>query len=376
MKKLIATSMLLASLVAISGPKADIEKANKLFKENKIAEAVEVLKKSKNTKGEEAEYERINYELATRFSNTNEEAISYLKKAAENPKSNSVYAVKANEILVANAKTNQEKIKYLEILVSRPNQDTVDFIGYLAALYKAENQTSKFNELVKKVEGTKRQDIIDNFNLYLGQTLLLELSKESDGLTYLNKAANSTFKNVKSSTYLVYSDYFAVKKDAKKVASYLEYAAQINPDTNTYSIVANRFTTRLGDLKKAYLYAEKAYKLEPSSKPLLNQVFIYAVANKDSRAEAKYAGLIKKYAKNIGIADLLYNNRLLEASEKYAKLALKDNSKEADLILSSIYGNTGKLDLAITHAKNAVKNKVEGAQDILNQLEALKKKAK
>lgn len=376
MKKLIATTMLLASLVAIAGPKEDIQKANKLLEQNKLSEAKEVLKKSKKTKGEEAEYELINYELATRFSNTTEEAISYLKKAAENPNSTSQYAVQSNIYLINSSKTNKDKIKYLEMLVARPNQDTVDNVGILAALYKAENQTSKFNDLVKKVEGTKRQDIIDNFNLFLGQTLLLQLNKESDGMIYLNKAATSKFKNIKASTYLVYADYYVIKKDAKKVASYLNSAAQINPDTNTYSIVADRFVTRLGDLKSAYSYAEKAYKLEPKSKQLLNQVFIYAVANKDSKAEAKYADLIKKDVKNIGVAFLLHQNGLFDASEKYAKLALKDKSKEADLLLAAIYGNTGKLDLAITHAKNAVKNKVEGAQKILTQLEAIKKQAK
>ena len=57
MKKIIAISALLTSLLAIAGPKADIQTANKLLAEKKVDQAIKVLKDSKNAKGEEAEYE-------------------------------------------------------------------------------------------------------------------------------------------------------------------------------------------------------------------------------------------------------------------------------------------------------------------------------
>lgn len=371
MKKIIAISALLTSLLAIAGPKADLQTASKLLAEKKVDQAIKVLKDSKNTKGEEAEYEYINYVLAQN-AKTPEEAIAYLKKAAENPKSNSRVAVQANRYLLDSAKTNKEKIKYLEMLISRPDQDTVDYIGYLAALYKVENETSKFNDIVKLIENTKKQDKIDTFNLYLGRVLLGE-NKESEGISYLNKAANSKFVNIKSSVYLAYADYYLAKKDAKNVIKYLNAASIYN---GNYSVISERFLKYLGDVKTAYSYAEKAYNTDGSA-PHLRDVFVLSTIAKDSKGEAKYVSLLKKKgAKNIVLADLLYNNGIYGPAEKYAKLALKDKAKEADRLLSLIYGNTGKIDLAITHAKKAVANKVTGADNILKQLEAIKKQAK
>lgn len=373
MKKIIAISALLTSLLAIAGPKEDINKAEDLFKKGKNEEAIKILKESKNVKGEEAEYELINYELATKFAKTPEEAIEYLKKAAENPKSNSQVAVQANMYLVNTAKTNKEKIKYLEMLISRPNQDTVDYIGYLASLYKVENETSKFNDIVKLIENTKRQDVIDNFNLYLGRDLL-GTNKESEGISYLNKASNSKFVNIKSGVYLAYADYYLAKKDVKNATRYLNGASI---DKENYRLISDRFLNVLGDVKTAYSYAEKAYNNSPAVNEYLNYVFVLSTITKDSKGEAKYVNLLKKKGtKNIGLANLLYVNGIYEPAEKYAKLALKDKSKEADFLLSLIYGNTGKIDLAITHAKKAVANKVTGADNILKQLEAIKKQAK
>lgn len=373
MKKIIAISALLTSLLAIAGPKEDINKAEDLFKKGKNEEAIKILKESKNVKGEEAEYELINYELATKFSKTNEEAIEYLKKAAENPKSNSQAAVQANIYLVNSAKTNKERIKYLEMLNERFNKTDLDTLSNLAALYKVENETSKFNDIVKLIENTKRQDVIDNFNLLLGSTLL-GTNKESDGISYLNKAANSKFVNIKSGVYLAYADYYAAKKDTKNVIKYLNGASI---DKENYRLISDRFLKYLGDVKTAYSYAEKAYNNSPAVNEYLNYVFALSTITKDSKGEAKYASLLKKKgAKNITLAVLLHNNGIYEPAEKYAKLALKDKSKEADLVLSLIYGNTGKIDLAITHAKKAVANKVTGADNILKQLEAKKKQAK
>lgn len=372
MKKIIAISALLTSLLAIAGPKADIQTANKLLAEKKVDQAVKVLKDSKNAKGEEEEYELINYALATKFAKTPEEAIEYLKKAAENPKSNSQAAVQANIYLLNSAKTNKERIKYLEMLNERFNKTDLDTLSNLAALYKVENETSKFNDIVKLIENTKRQDVIDNFNLLLGRALL-GTNKESDGISYLNKAANSKFVNIKSGVYLAYADY-AAKKDTKNVIKYLNGASI---DKENYRLISDRFLKYLGDVKTAYSYAEKAYNNSPAVNEYLNYVFVLSTITKDSKGEAKYANLLKKKgAKNITLAVLLHNNGINESAEKYAKLALKDKSKEADFLLSLIYGNTGKIDLAITHAKKAVANKVTGADNVLKQLEAIKKQAK
>lgn len=336
MKKLIALGMLLTSFVLVAGPKADLERANKLIAEKKSAEAVEVLKNSKNNvKGEEEYYEYINYILATQASKDEKEFMEYLKKASSNPKSTTQSAVQANILLVNNSKSNKDKIKYLEILNERINKSDVEVLAALASLYKAENENSKFNEIVKYVESVNKADITDNFNRMLGHNLLIGLNKENEGIMYLNKAANSKFVNIKTDAYLSYADYYTIKKDAKKVAEYLNAASM---DKEKYGLIADRFLGRLGDLKTAYEYSKKAYNLTPSNKAILNQVFILAVANKDTKAENKYANLIKKEHGNIGVAYLLGNNGLLDASEKYAKLALKDSKtkKQAQDLLKQI----------------------------------------
>lgn len=47
MKKIIAISALLTSLLAIAGPKEDINKAEDLFKKGKNEEAIKILKNQK-----------------------------------------------------------------------------------------------------------------------------------------------------------------------------------------------------------------------------------------------------------------------------------------------------------------------------------------
>ena len=341
MKKIIAISALLTSLLAIAGPKADIQTANKLFAENKRDQAIKVLKDSKNVKGEEAEYEMINYVLAKEYSKSPEEAIEYLKKAVENPKSDSRAAIQANIDLIKIAKTNKEKIKYLEMLNKR--EGNFEALSNLAALYKVENETSKFNYIVKSIENTKNQDIIDNFNLLLGK-YLLDLNKESDGLSYLNKAENSKFVNVKSKVYLAYAEYYVAKKDVKNATKYLNAASV---DKRNYHLISYRFLNHLGDVKTAYSYAEKAHKDSPANIEYLKHVFVVSIVAKDSKGEERYASLLKKIgAKNITLANLLrssaiylnriYRNEIYGSAEKYAKLALKDKSKGADDLLKEL----------------------------------------
>lgn len=334
MKKMIIFSTLLTSLLTIAGPKADLERANKLFDENKQEEAIKILKKSKNAKGEEEIYEHINYILSLRYSSSLEEMIGYLKKAVENPESTSQDAVNANYRLV-NFVLNEEKIKYLEILINRialMNKKDPYIEGVLAGEYKVKNMKDKFNNLLKSIENSKDQIFIDKFNLSLGNYLLVHYGN-IEGQIYLYKAIDSKDINVKSGVYLSLADY-NIRNNNFEMASRRLKEASISEEK--YASIANRFK-EIGDFKSAYIYSEKAYNFQPNILMYLENAFAFAYKVNDSKAIEKYQNMMKKKgAKNIHFAYALFNQQIYQGAEEYAKLALKDGSKNASSLLKYI----------------------------------------
>lgn len=80
MKKLLLLSATLFTLLTYAGPKADIEAAKKLFEAKKNKEAVELLKKSVLVKGEEKEFEEINFFLAKKCSTNSRRSCNVFKQ--------------------------------------------------------------------------------------------------------------------------------------------------------------------------------------------------------------------------------------------------------------------------------------------------------
>lgn len=373
MKKMLAMSAMIASLVALAGPKEDINKANDLFKKGKNEEAIKILKESKNAKGENVEYEYINYILATSFSKSEEEAVMYLKKACEDKTSKSQYAINANILLADHAKTLKEKIEYLEMLDARVG-DQIDVMVNLAFNYKSTNETEKLATLNKRVEA-KGEDFKNAFEITLGK-LYLKKGNETEAMLHLNKTLNSKETVIASETNLLLGEYNLLeKKDAKKANSYFEKAIKLNPKEDMLYARIGVIYTNVNELAKAKKYFLKAYELNKQIEPNVKNLFTLAILSKDAKDEAKYANIIKAKQGYYGVAQYLLTINDLNDAEKYAKMAIAGKEKGAELIMAITLGKMGKLDSALKVAKEASNKKIEGADKLVQEIEMLIKES-
>lgn len=373
MKKILAMSAMIASLVALAGPKEDINKANDLFKKGKNEEAIKILKESKNVKGENVEYEYINYILATSFSKSEEEAVMYLKKACEDKTSKSQYAINANILLADHAKTLKEKIEYLEMLDARVG-DQIDVMVNLAFNYKSTNETEKLATLNKRVEA-KGEDFKNAFEITLGK-LYLKKGNETEAMLHLNKTLNSKETVIASETNLLLGEYNLLeKKDAKKANSYFEKAIKLNPKEDMLYARIGVIYTNVNELAKAKKYFLKAYELNKQIEPNVKNLFTLAILSKDAKDEAKYANIIKAKQGYYGVAQYLLTINDLNDAEKYAKMAIAGKEKGAELIMAITLGKMGKLDSALKVAKEASNKKIEGADKLVQEIEMLIKES-
>lgn len=373
MKKILAISAMIASLVALAGPKEDINKANDLFKKGKNEEAIKILKESKNAKGENVEYEYINYILATSFSKSEEEAVMYLKKACEDKTSKSQYAINANILLADHAKTLKEKIEYLEMLDARVG-DQIDVMVNLAFNYKSTNETEKLATLNKRVEA-KGEDFKNAFEITLGK-LYLKKGNETEAMLHLNKTLNSKETVIASETNLLLGEYNLLeKKDAKKANSYFEKAIKLNPKEDMLYARIGVIYTNVNELAKAKKYFLKAYELNKQIEPNVKNLFTLAILSKDAKDEAKYANIIKAKQGYYGVAQYLLTINDLNDAEKYAKMAIAGKEKGAELIMAITLGKMGKLDSALKVAKEASNKKIEGADKLVQEIEMLMKES-
>lgn len=373
MKKILAMSAMIASLVALAGPKEDINKANDLFKKGKNEEAIKILKESKNAKGENVEYEYINYFLATSGSKSEEEAVMYLKKACEDKTSKSQYAINANILLADHAKTLKEKIEYLEMLDARVG-DQIDVMVNLAFDYKSTNEIEKLATLNKRVEA-KGEDFKNAFEITLGK-LYLKKGNETEAMLHLNKTLNSKVPVIASETNLILAEYNLLeKKDAKKANSYFEKAIKINPKEDMLYARIGVIYTNVNELAKAKKYFLKAYELNKQIEPNVKNLFTLAILSKDAKDEAKYANIIKAKQGYYGVAQYLLTINDLNDAEKYAKMAIAGKEKGAELIMAITLGKMGKLDSALKVAKEASNKKIEGADKLVQEIEMLIKES-
>lgn len=377
MKKMLVISAMIASLIAVAGPKADMEKANTLINQNKKAEAIKLLKTTKATKGEEIEFETINEYLANN-AETEAEAIGYFKKASADEKSLSDAAVNSNLALVALSKTDAEKIKYLEILNKRLNNNHADVLASLTALYEKTNKTSKATELMKIADNSKIEGFKDVYYLSLA-TNHIQINGGSKVSTYVSKVLNSNDEGIKAQSYFILAENeLTNKKDASKAEQYALSAENVAPNNAIVLAKIADFYLTLGDVSKSLTYMKKIEKLQANNIQLKLQIAELSILNNEESVAERYYEDIKKLdkeVKNINIASLLYQSQYkehVEVAEKYAKKAVSSKEKDANLVLALIQARLSKIDAAIASAEKAVKEKSANAEQLLKDLKELK----
>ena len=372
MKKLLLFATIF-TILTYAGPKADIEAANKLFDAKRNDEAIEILKKSVLVKGEEKEFEEINFFLAKNIAKTEEEVIMYLNKIVEDKNSKTDIAISSSRELLNRVKTDTERIRHAEELNSRLNGENPIVLGQLAYLYDKVDDKDKYNEIYNKAMQNEKVEFKATFLYAITENMLV--TGNANGINYANKIIALNKPDISSDVYILLSDYYFDKVNNKKTGEeYLLLSEKTSPKRpGILYAIANRYLA-INEKTKAYNYLLKVEKLLPNNSEVTARLFIVSVDLLKTKEEARYATLLKKISKinNVDLGTLLYNNNNIKGAEKYYKLALKEKNSKANLGLAYVEASKGNKTLAIKYAELAKKAKVKGAENILNELKSIK----
>lgn len=270
-------------------------------------------------------------------------------------------------------KTNKEKIESLKYLEKAGN-NTFFSESALVALYKAENENDKANEIMNKINKLNNEELKDNFNLLVAKYLMLDLDRKEDSVEMLNDLILSKFNYIRSKAYILYYEYCEYNSDLENMLLCLKEAGK---DKDNYLMVSNKYTQVYEFEKDLYQFL-KENCLNANDEETMKIILTFSILNKDKIVTDKIIRRLNKkkvdFKSELNAAKKILNvDQVLDESEKYAKLALLNNEKNAYVELSLITYYRGNIDEAIQYLKEAKKNNVSGADDLIKLYKDLKK---
>lgn len=270
-------------------------------------------------------------------------------------------------------KTNKEKIESLEYLKKAGN-NTFFSESALVALYKAENENDKANEIMDKINELNNEELKDNFNLLVAKYLMLDLDRKEDSVEMLNNLIGSKFNYIRSKAYILYYEYCEYNSDLENMLLCLKEAGK---DKDNYLMVSNKYTQVYEFEKDLYQFL-KENCLNATDEETMKIILTFSILNKDKIVTDKIIRRLNKkkidFKSELNSAKKILNvDQVLDESEKYAKLALLNNEKNAYVTLALITYYRGNIDEAIQYLKEAKKNNVSGADDLIKLYKDLKK---
>ena len=233
-----------------------------------------------------------------------------------------------------------------------------------------------FKELIPNL--TEEQKILFYNKLaedYISEKAPNEAITISDLLIALNSSEAKVYGNM----YKSYANISLNKLDeAEKYA--LEAEKLSNNSLESENLLYQIYNSK-GDLNKAL---DKAIILKNATKTqefYLDVILLAEIAKNtkvvnDTIKELKENKDIKDDVKknlNILIANGFVNLGYLDGAENYANKALKDDkNKEANMVLAFVQGSKGNKGLALKYVREAKKDKIEGAEQLEQQILNLK----
>ena len=380
MKKLLLIgAILVTGAISFADAKSDYENAVKLAGQKKVAEAVKVLEGV--AKSSDAGYaQKANLELGAYYLQENNvtKAKPYLQAAWGNGQSTSDEAVEAARLLYLvgiQQKNKSEAEKYILWTDEKTGGKNADITSSLIIFYFDNNEQTKGTARYNKAVQSANKDFVAEVNYNIGQYYLTK-NNLAQAKSYLQKAYTGASDRVNGAGILLAEIAINEKKpaEAEKYLLDMNTAAkgkngQILGMLGTYYLQQNNPT-------KAEEYLAKTVAAEPknvSAKILL--LGIYEVQNNTAKANSIYNQLksatpkvtnkqIGTYFGSVGAAAL---------SEKYLQKAItEDKDNSAKLILGQVYAGQGKKAEAVKILQEAVNDKVNGAAEVLKQVQAMK----
>ena len=380
MKKiLLIGAILVTGAISFADAKSDYENAVKLAGQKKVAEAVKVLEGV--AKSSDAGYaQKANLELGAYYLQENNvtKAKPYLQAAWGNGQSTSAEAVEAARLLYLvgiQQKNKSEAEKYILWTDEKTGGKNADITSSLIIFYFDNNEQSKGTARYNKAVQSANKDFVAEVNYNIGQYYLTK-NNLAQAKSYLQKAYTGASDRVNGAGILLAEIAINEKKpaEAEKYLLDMNTAAkgkngQILGMLGTYYLQQNNPT-------KAEEYLAKTVAAEPknvSAKILL--LGIYEVQNNTAKITSTYNQLKSSTPKvtNKQIGTYFGSVGAAALSEKYLQKAItEDKDNSAKLILGQVYAGQGKKAEAVKILQEAVNNKVNGAAEVLKQVQAMK----
>ena len=380
-RKLMIFTAIIATTLGMAGTKEDLETAAKNYSSTKNIEKLEsdLVNISKQKSDEYTIQAKIELARLKASQNKLDESKKYLNEILNDSVSTNQVKEFVYTQLYGISNNRNERISYLNELAKLNSKE----LGYKVALIKEYTLSGNkveadklFKELTPNL--TEEQKIL--FYNKLAEDYISEKSpNEAIAISDLLIALNSTEAKVYGNMYKSYANISLNKLDeAEKFA--LEAEKLSNNSLESENLLYQIYNSK-GDLKKAL---DKAIILKNATKTqefYLDVILLAEIAKNtkvvnDTIKELKENKDIKDDVKknlNILIANGFVNLGYLDGAEDYANKALKvDKNKEANMVLAFVQGSKGNKGLALKYVREAKKDKIEGAEQLEQQILNLK----
>ena len=380
-RKLMILTAIIATTLGMAGTKEDLEIAAKNYSSTKNIEKLEsdLVNISKQKSDEYTIQAKIELARLKASQNKLDESKKYLNEILNDSVSTNQVKEFVYTQLYGISNNRNERISYLNELAKLNSKE----LGYKVALIKEYTLSGNkveadklFKELTPNL--TEEQKIL--FYNKLAEEYISEKSpNEAITIADLLIALNSSEAKVYGNMYKSYANISLNKLDeAEKYA--LEAEKLSNNSLESENLLYQIYNSK-GDLKQAL---DKAIILKNATKTqefYLDVILLAEIAKNtkvvnDTIKELKENKDIKDDVKknlNILIANGFVNLGYLDGAENYANKALKvDKNKEANMVLAFVQGSKGNKGLALKYVREAKKDKIEGAEQLEQQILNLK----
>ena len=380
-RKLMILTAIIATTLGMAGTKEDLETAAKNYSSTKNIEKLEsdLVNISKQKSDEYTIQAKIELARLKASQNKLDESKKYLNEILNDSVSTNQVKEFVYTQLYGISNNRNERISYLNELTKLNSKE----LGYKVALIKEYTLSGNkveadklFKELTPNL--TEEQKILFYNKLaedYISEKAPNEAITISDLLIALNSSEAKVYGNM----YKSYANISLNKLDeAEKYA--LEAEKLSNNSLESENLLYQIYNSK-GDLNKAL---DKAIILKNATKTqefYLDVILLAEIAKNtkvvnDTIKELKENKDIKDDVKknlNILIANGFVNLGYLDGAENYANKALKvDKNKEANMVLAFVQGSKGNKGLALKYVREAKKDKIEGAEQLEQQILNLK----
>ena len=378
MKKLLLIgAILVTGAISFADGKSDYEKAVKLAGEKKVAEAVKVLEGV--AKGTDAAYaQKANLELGAYYLQQNKvsQAKPYLQAAWGNGQSTTPEAVEAARFLYLvgiQQKNKAEAEKYILWTDEKSGGTNADVTSSLIIFYFDNNEQSKGTARYNKAVQSTNKDFVAEVNYNIGQYYLTK-NNNAQAKTYLQKAYTGASDRVNGAGILLAEIAINEKNPSQAEKYLLEMNTAAKGKNGQILGMLGTFYLQQNNPAKAEEYLAKTVAAEPkntSAKILL--LGIYEVQNNTAKLNSIYSQLKSAKVTNRQIGTYFGGVGAGALAEKYLQKAItEDKDNAAKVVLGQVYAGQGKKAEAVTILQEAVNNKVNGASEILKQVQAMK----